>query len=420
MNRTSFRQSGFTLVEILIGMLIGVIGIVVIMQTFAVSEGYKRTATSGTDAQVNGGIATYLMERELRIAGFNITQLAQVGCTSVVVYNTTTSSSTLMRWVPVEINPAGYAVGDANTDVILIAYGNADSFVSGVPVNQVAASTDRFDIAQNKDGFRNGDLVVGVQPGAGPGGTPLCVMHELTGVPSAGGNCGVALPPNSSYLDHKTAVYKSLANLCNNTTPTHNSATGIITPSGTAVPKLTQNTGAALYDMGGGPNVKVYAIRSGNLTSCDAIAKDCTVGGNYDILVDNIVSMRAIIGGDYVGAPPAGSSALGDGVVDQWSRTAIGSNNDVLRTLAIAIELTSRSTLKEKPSNGGTVCDATLDPTRPDRAQTTDWYAAFNGQAVGSLAGAQINVSGVGADWACYRYKLFQTVVPLRNLVWRP
>ena len=66
MNRTSFRQSGFTLVEILIGMLIGVIGIVVIMQTFAVSEGYKRTATSGTDAQVNGGIATYLMERELR------------------------------------------------------------------------------------------------------------------------------------------------------------------------------------------------------------------------------------------------------------------------------------------------------------------------------------------------------------------
>ena len=35
-------------------MLIGMIGIVVMMQTFAVSEGFKRTATSGTDAQVNG------------------------------------------------------------------------------------------------------------------------------------------------------------------------------------------------------------------------------------------------------------------------------------------------------------------------------------------------------------------------------
>jgi type IV pilus assembly protein PilW len=419
MNRPSVRQAGFTLVEIMIGLLIGVIGIVVIMQTFAVSEGYKRTATSGTDAQVNGGIATYLMERELRIAGFNVTQLAQVGCTSVVVWNNATGTSVSMRWVPVEINPAGYAVGDANTDVILIAYGNADSFVSGVPVNQVAANTDRLDITANKDGFRAGDLVVGVQPGAGAGGAPLCVMHELTGVPSAGGNCAVPLPPNSSYLDHKTSNYKSLANLCANTTPTHNSATGIRDPGGTAIPKLTQATGAALYNMGGGPNVKVYAIRGGNLTSCDAIAKNCTVGGNYDILVDNIVSMRAIIGGDYVGAPPAGSTALGDGVVDQWSRTAIGSNNDVLRTLAIAVELTSRSTLKEKASNGGTVCDATPDATRPDRAQTTDWYQAFSGQAVGSLAGAQIDVSGL-TDWACYRYKLFQTVVPLRNLVWRP
>ena len=55
------RQAGFTLVEVMIALLIGLIGIIVMMQTFAVSEGFKRTATSGTDAQINGGVGMYMI-----------------------------------------------------------------------------------------------------------------------------------------------------------------------------------------------------------------------------------------------------------------------------------------------------------------------------------------------------------------------
>ena len=43
------RRAGFTLIEVMIALLIGVIGIVVMMQTFAVSEGFKRPATSEAD-----------------------------------------------------------------------------------------------------------------------------------------------------------------------------------------------------------------------------------------------------------------------------------------------------------------------------------------------------------------------------------
>ena len=45
---------GFTLVELMVGVLIGLIGTVVIFQVFAVSEGQKRTTTGGSDAQQNG------------------------------------------------------------------------------------------------------------------------------------------------------------------------------------------------------------------------------------------------------------------------------------------------------------------------------------------------------------------------------
>jgi type IV pilus assembly protein PilW len=108
-----------------------------------------------------------------------------------------------------------------------------------------------------------------------------------------------------------------------------------------------------------------------------------------------------------------------DNVLDQWSRSPLNSTNDVLNTMAIAIEITARSNLKEKPTSG-TTCDATIDATRPDRGQAQDWYASYVPKASGSLAGAQINVSATSPDWKCYRYKLFQTVVPLRNLIWRP
>ena len=73
------RHAGFTLVEIMIGLLIGVIGIVVIMQVFAVSEGFKRTATSGTDAQVNGSVALYLLQRDIRLAGYGLNTFVSAG-----------------------------------------------------------------------------------------------------------------------------------------------------------------------------------------------------------------------------------------------------------------------------------------------------------------------------------------------------
>ena len=413
------RYTGFTLVEIMIGLLIGVIGIVVIMQVFAVSEGFKRTATSGSDAQVNGGLALYLLQREIRIAGYGMNSLVPMGCSSIVVWNDTTGTSVNLRMVPFEINPAGIPAGDANSDVILIAYGTSDNFVGGVPGDQPSGASSNFKVSVNRDGFRAGDLVVAVQPGAGPGGTTSCVMNELTGVPGTGGNCGSPASGGSDVLNHNTGNYKNPNDNCQMVKPVHNNASGIKDPSGNTVPALSQVNGGQLFDLGALPQIKVYAIRSGNLTVCDMLNTDCTVAANYVVLVNGIVSMRAIYGQDFAGAPPAGSSLPGDGAVDRWSRAPLATTDDISRTLAAAIEITARSGLKEKPSTG-TTCDTTPNAARPDRGQTQDWFQPYVALAAGSLGGAQIDLSTVSTDWQCYRYKLFQTSVPLRNMIWRP
>lgn len=414
--RTASPNAGFTLVEVMIAMLIGIIGILVMMQTFSVSEGFKRTATSGTDAQINGAVALYLIERELRLAGYGMNALIPAGCTTIRVWNDAAGSGVDMRMVPFEINPAGIPAGDANTDVILIAYGSSENFVTGVPADQPAGAASNFKVTQNRDGFRNGDLVVGMQPGAGPGGSTSCVMHEITGVPGGGGNCGDPPAGGSDVLNHNTGSYKNPNANCQMTQARFNNASGIKDANGNTVPPLKASTGGQLFNLGALPQVKVYAVRGGNLTTCDLLTTDCANPANYTVIVNDIVSMRAVYGKDFDGNPTPGTP-IGDGAVDRWSRAALVTSNQVSRTLGASVALAARSGLKEKPSSG-TVCDATVDPARPDRAQ--EWFGPSLAPSDGTLAAAAMDLSGSSPDWRCYRYKLFQTSVALRNLIWRP
>ena len=57
---------GFSLIELMVGVLIGMIGIVVIFQMLDVSEKRKRTTGAGADAQISGTMALYSLERDLR------------------------------------------------------------------------------------------------------------------------------------------------------------------------------------------------------------------------------------------------------------------------------------------------------------------------------------------------------------------
>ena len=81
------------------------------------------------------------------------------------------------------------------------------------------------------------------------------------------------------------------------------------------------------------------------------------------------------------------------------------------------VEVTARSSIKEKADATGKCDYITADPTKPDKV--TDWI----GNAYVSIDVSQ-NLTGVAEtppeQWKCYRYKLFQTTVPLRNMIWRP
>ena len=128
----SFARSerGMSLVEILVAVLIGLIGMVIIMQVYTVSEERKRTTTGTSDAQISGNIAMFTLERELRFAGYGMVsrQANMLGC-NVQAFDSTRATTTLT--FPT-MAPVSISVGAGGApDTITIIYGNAWSSVDG-------------------------------------------------------------------------------------------------------------------------------------------------------------------------------------------------------------------------------------------------------------------------------------------------
>jgi type IV pilus assembly protein PilW len=201
---------------------------------------------------------------------------------------------------------------------------------------------------------------------------------------------------------------------------TKNKAGGNTDTAGVVVGKLDFSSGGRLYNLGGNPVAKIYAVRNGDLVSCDMFTANCTLAASYTVVANDIVSLSAVYGQDFEGnpAPTTPTRTVGDWAIDRWTRNVRADFNQVARTIAVGIQVTARSGLKEKPRTGN-ACDATVNANLPDLGQTADWFAGYT-PITGSLAGAQINLAAVSADWQCYRYKMFQTTVPIRNMIWRP
>jgi type IV pilus assembly protein PilW len=155
-------QRGLSLVEMMVAMTISLIGMIVIFQVFEVSEGIKRTTTSGGDAQQNGVIALYSMDRDVRNAGMGFNDVAQAGC-NIIGYDKTrvppdfpVPGATLML-VPVRIVPGA----DARTpDQVVVMYGSQTHSASATTMSaNMLASTDPVRV-KTTYGFRPGDLIL--------------------------------------------------------------------------------------------------------------------------------------------------------------------------------------------------------------------------------------------------------------------
>jgi len=169
-----------------------------------------------------------------------------------------------------------------------------------------------------------------------------------------------------------------------------------------------------LYDTGGMtlPVHTTWGISNNALTTSAVF-----VVSPPSTIADNIVHMRALYGlddgVDNGTVPYSTLFVAGDGLVDRF----VDGNTvpDWKYVIAVRLVVVARSAQPEIPAAGrGAPCDTTAaEPTWSGSAWTgAPWL--FNTRLdLSTPADTPTN------NWQCYRYKTFETTVPVRNWIWK-
>jgi type IV pilus assembly protein PilW len=164
-------QAGFSLVEMLVAVAIGLVLTLILTSVISRQEGARRTLTSGNDVTSNGAYVSYILDREIRSAGTGFSQgwTNTVGCTLRAARDGATilPSSTAFPapfgsvpkaaiLAPVLIHSAA---GTGGSDVLAVASGASGLGETVLSVLPGSASAGQIRLA-NTVGLRGADIIL--------------------------------------------------------------------------------------------------------------------------------------------------------------------------------------------------------------------------------------------------------------------
>ncbi|WP_427911747.1 PilW family protein [Ramlibacter sp. MMS24-I3-19] len=360
-------QGGFTLVELMVGVLIGLLASLAVAQVLINAENQKRVTTSGSDAQVNGAVALDTLVRAIQPAGYGFAANPNVlGCPLSATYNNAAVANFPAALVPVTITQGASGAPDS---IRVLASGKrslalpirivAPGYVAGGASFPVA-STISVDGPQPDAANPTvaGELLVAVK-----NGSAQCELFQVTAPPVAPTD-----PANPPTIDRANGGW----NAVNQPAQAYSDGDSILN-LGTPVDRTFSITNDSLRQ---------------NMLLLAANGAPSYTGANE--LFAGIVNLKAEYGKD----------TDANGSVDTWDNTTPTTNAGWRQVLAVRLAVVARAAQYTKE-------------------KVTLACPTWNGNSL-KIPGSSTctPASSVDEDWMHYRYKVFDTVVPLRNLLW--
>jgi type IV pilus assembly protein PilW len=190
--RSHREQRGFGLIEIMVGVVIGLIAVLVIYQVYAVAEGFKRNTTAAGEAQQNGLFSAFVLGMEIGNGGAGMAAAAQdlASCPDPGGAMPQRYAQSF-RPIPVLITDGG---ASATSDSFVVNYSIATTLANSALFTGNAAPGATFPV-QSPGGFHIDDLVVGISAPTAPGSP--CASSRVTAVtvPDANGIVTITQAP---------------------------------------------------------------------------------------------------------------------------------------------------------------------------------------------------------------------------------
>ena len=351
---------GFTLIELMVGLVIGLISCIVIAQVLATSEGRRRTNVSGSEAQVVAAMAMYTVQRDVQMSGYGLTAATSgLGCPIVAKFNGTSFSFTL---APLLITQG--ANGAPDTIMLMSSAKLSYSVPARVVTDHPRTAANFF--VNSTIGMATGDLMIAVPPTIDANN--WCSIFNITNLPG-------------------------------NTQVIHNAGSGgdWNQPGGqTIFPNAGYPAGSYLIDLGQFATT-TYSV--GPQATLQQATFSTTTGTSTTVdLYPDIVNLKALYAKD----------SDGDGVVDTYDAAQPADAAAWQKVKGVRLAIVARSPKMERD-------DVTV--------ANPSWDVGTTGTVAGATAcGASmclpLKVDAL-TDWKKYRYKVYDTFVPLRNLLWK-
>lgn len=377
--KRSSAQRGLSLIEILVGVAIGIVGVLAIFQTLAVWNRHMLTTTAGGDAQVSGALALFDLERDLKQAGhgFGNAPAPVMGCNVQAFDSNGGRGAFNFNLAPIDIvvDPLGIA-----PDQINVLYGSSSFFVEA---QSFLFSTPTSKTLVRRGGFKMGDLVVVADAGGVGSGTANCSLAEIT----ADTNLDLAT------VDHGNAGYTSFY------------------------------TGGAVVPRFNPPGGLVFAYGAGNLYN---------LGPTPQMITWKIANNRGLQRGEAIFSPLAPQD-VADGVINLKAQFGVDANisttiepgewvaalplgTNWTQVLAIRVAVLVRSRQFEKSNDAGSGVPIAVTPAAPTYFAGTA-FVMTNVDGTPDSFGAAQNTPDPN-NWRFYRYRVYERVIPLRNMLW--
>jgi type IV pilus assembly protein PilW len=348
------HQSGMSLVELMVGILVGLLVVMAASGSLAFFEGQRRTSLSGNAAMNSGVMAGYMMQRDLRNAGLGLMNATQLGCTGLnLYYNNTTRAD------GAAVAPAQITDGGAGPDAVTVFF--TDSVLGSAPVQLTHGLTaPGGNLRVNStSGLQTGDVVLI----ASSVPTDPCTVAQIS-----------SITPVATEVELARAAGASRP--WNAPNPAAAFANAPLYPAGGVVVKA-----------GNTLTWRRYSVANGALNATDLVT------GNAIQVAANVVSLQAQYG-------------VTDGISNEVRRwvdaTAEWANPTVdliTRIRAVRFSVVVRSDRKELVNDGAGNCVVT--PVAP-----SPWPDV-----------PALDLSA-DPDWHCFRYQVYASIAPLKNVVW--
>ncbi|MEZ5616535.1 MAG: PilW family protein [Rhodocyclaceae bacterium] len=384
------KNRGLSLVELMVGVVIGMIAIIIIMQVAITFEGQKRATVGTAGAMDEGSVGLFTLRREIQSAGYGMADADLVACLvqahEARFDNQATAADFQFTVFPVLITQGAAGAADS----ITVNYSNSPMLATAATLiqNFPGDEATNFKIS-NRYGFNAGDVVILASPTVlapsppAAAGTRQCSMYQVTSLPVGAGE--------TDELKHELAQYVNSAGASVPSRFNKGGGLGIAYPANTT----------KIFNLGGNPVSSVFSVVNDQLVFQDQL----TGAPTPLVLLDNVISFQAQYGFDMRPGPQVDLQVtqFSDAVLDADSSGTAGDSNDWMRLGAVRVAIAVRNKYPEKPDPTTGLCNTT--------ANTPAWTWGAIPEAVLDPADTD--------EWKCYRYKVFESVIPLRNMFWK-